>query len=172
MRNQNVKYLTVAGLMAALIALMTAYICHVPLGINGGYIHLGDAIIYLAAVLLPKQYAMAAAAIGGGLADLLTAPMWTPATIIIKMLLIIPFTNKSSKIINLRNVFATVIAYLITGFGYFFAEYLIFDTWSVFWVSMSQNLIQSVGSAIVFIVLAIQLDKAKVKTKFFMNNKN
>lgn len=165
MRNQNVKNLTIAGLMAAMITLMTAYICHIPMGMNGAYIHLGDAIIYLAAVILPMPYAMAAAAIGGGLADLLTAPMWAPATIIIKPLLVLAFTNKSNKIINHRNIIATVIAYLITGIGYFVAEYFIFDTWAVFFVSMSQNLIQSVGSAIVFIILGIQLDRANIKKK-------
>ena len=54
----------------------------------GGYIHFGDAIIYLTATLLPAPYAIAAAAIGGGLADLLTAPMWILPTIIIKMLIV------------------------------------------------------------------------------------
>ena len=79
--------MTLTGLFAAMITLMTAYICHIPYGANGGYIHFGDALIYIAAVLLPRPYALAAAAIGGGLADLLTAPMWAPATIIIKMLI-------------------------------------------------------------------------------------
>ena len=63
-----------AGLFAAMITVMTAYICHIPYGVNGGYIHFGDALIYLAAVFLPRPYALAAAAIGGGAADLLTAP--------------------------------------------------------------------------------------------------
>ena len=58
--------------MAALITIMTAYICHIPVGTNGGYIHFGDALIYLSATLLPKPYAICAAAIGGGVADLLT----------------------------------------------------------------------------------------------------
>ena len=70
--------MTLTGLFAAMITLMTAYICHIPYGANGGYIHFGDALIYIAAVLLPRPYALAAAAIGGGLADLLTAPMWAP----------------------------------------------------------------------------------------------
>ena len=96
----KVKYITMTGIMAALITLMTAYICHIPIGVNGGYVHFGDSLIYLAAVLLPTPYALAAAAIGGGLADLLTAPMWTVATIIIKMLITIPFTNKSKKIVT------------------------------------------------------------------------
>ena len=93
----KVRYLTMTGFMAALITIMTAYICHVPVGMNGGYIHFGDSLIYLAAVLLPRPYALAAAAIGGGMADLLTAPMWAPATIIIKMLIVLPFSNKSAK---------------------------------------------------------------------------
>lgn len=163
----KVRNIALTGIMAALITLMTAYICHIPVGVNGGYVHFGDSLIYLAAVLLPTPYALAAAAIGGGLADLLTSPMWTIATIIIKMLITIPFTNKSKKIVTPRNVIATVIAYLISGTGYFFAEYILFGTWSAFLVSMSQSLIQSGGSAIFFIVFGIALDKAHVKTKLF-----
>ena len=30
------KNLTMAGIMAALTTLMTAYICHIPIGVNGG----------------------------------------------------------------------------------------------------------------------------------------
>ena len=163
----KVKYITMTGIMAALITLMTAYICHIPVGVNGGYVHFGDSLIYLAAVLLPTPYALAAAAIGGGLADLLTAPMWTVATVIIKMLITIPFTNKSKKIVTPWNVIATILAYCISGVGYFFAEYILFGTWSVFLVSMSQSLIQSGGSAIFFIVFGLALDKAHVNTKFF-----
>ena len=60
-RASKVKYITMTGIMAALITLMTAYICHVPVGANGGYVHFGDSLIYLAAVLLPRPYALAAA---------------------------------------------------------------------------------------------------------------
>ena len=163
----KVGYLTITGIMAALITIMTAYICHIPVGVNGGYVHFGDSLIYLAVALLPTPYALAAAAIGGGLADLLTAPMWVPATVIIKSLIAIPFTNKSKKIVTPRNVIATIIAYFISGIGYFLAEYLLFGSWSVFLVSMYQTLIQSGGSAILFILLGLALDKAQVKSRFF-----
>lgn len=166
--SQNkVKYLTMTGIMAALITIMTAYICHVPVGVNGGYVHFGDSLIYLAAVLLPRPYALAAAAIGGGMADLLTAPMWAPATIIIKMLITLPFTNKSAKIVTPRNVIATVLAYFISGLSYFLAEYLLFGTWSVLLVSMSQSLVQSGGSAIFFVIFGLALDRVQVKNRFF-----
>ena len=163
---EKVKYISMTGIFATLITIMTAFICHIPIGVNGGYIHFGDAMIYLAAVLLPWPYAMAAAAIGGGLADLLTAPMWVPATIIIKILITIPFTNKTRKFITLHNVLATIPAYFISSAGYFLAEYLIFGSWSVLLVSMGQSLIQSLGSAIFFVIIGMAMDRAKVKTKF------
>ena len=101
MRN-NTSKITAAGLFAAMITIMTAYICHIPYGANGGYIHFGDALIYLGAVFLPRPYALAAAAIGGGMADLLTAPMWAPATIIIKMLITLPFTSREAGLWRLE----------------------------------------------------------------------
>ena len=66
------RLLTSAAMFAAMITLTTAYLFHIPIGANGGYIHFGDAFIYLAASLLPMPYACAAAAIGGGLADFLS----------------------------------------------------------------------------------------------------
>ncbi len=165
-RHSKLKYLTVTGLMAAMITIMTAYICHIPTGINGGYIHFGDAVIYLSAALLPTPYALAAAAVGGGLADLLTSPLWAPATVIIKMLVALPFTSRSAKIITARNVAACVIAYFISGLGYFLAEYLLFGTMPALIASMSGSLIQSGGSAVFFIILGTALDRTHAKSRF------
>ena len=163
----RVRYLTMTGLMASLITIMTAYIGHIPVGVNGGYIHFGDSLIYLAAVLLPRPYALAAAAIGGGLADLLTAPMWTPATVIIKMLIALSFSNQSAKIVTKRNVLATIVAYFISGLSYFLAEYILFGTWSVLLLSMWGSLIQSGGSAVFFVIFGCALDKVHIKNRYF-----
>jgi len=160
----RLKYITLTGLLAALITLFTAYIFHIPMGLNGGYIHLGDALIYLAAVLLPAPYAMAAGAIGGGLADLLTAPMWAPATVIIKILVVIPFTSNHSKIFTKRNIVAPLIAMLITITGYYLAEVILYGKEAAFLISVTTNSIQGVGSAAVFYILGAALDKAGVKT--------
>ena len=64
MHGKTIRIVT-TGIFAAMITVMTAYICHIPYGANGGYIHFGDTMIYLAAVFLPRPYALAAAAIGG-----------------------------------------------------------------------------------------------------------
>ena len=85
---QKLYRLVTAALFAAAIAVMTAYMLHIPIP-TGGYIHIGDALIYLAACLLPLPYAVGAAAVGAGLADLLTAPMWVVPTLIIKAIVVL-----------------------------------------------------------------------------------
>ena len=50
--HQKVSRLTSTALFAALICVTTAYIFHIPFGVNGGYIHIGDSLIYLAAAFL------------------------------------------------------------------------------------------------------------------------
>lgn len=162
---QKTKLLTITAIFAAMITVMTAYICHIPVPIAGGYMHFGDSLIYLAASILPAPYAMAAAAIGGGLADLLTAPVWALPTIIIKMLITIPFTNKQSKIITPCNLFAPILAYFISGTGYYFANTLLFGEDIAFITSYLGSLAQSGGSAIFFIIFGIALDKIKFKQK-------
>lgn len=154
-----ITLMTVTGLFAAMITLMTAYIFHVPYGTNGGYVHFGDALIYLAAVLLPRPYALAAAAIGGGLADLLTAPAWAPATIIIKMLITLPFTSKNDKALCGHNIIAPFLAALICIAGYYLAEGLIFGSFATAAASAIGNVIQSAGSAIIFLIAAKALDR-------------
>lgn len=167
--DKKLKNLTFTALLAAMITIFTAYICHIPVGSNGGYIHFGDSLIYIAACLLPWPYAMVAAAIGGGLADILTAPIWAPATIIIKALISIPFTNKSSKIVTARNVISTIIAFVISATGYAIAEAVITQTniLVVLPVSVPGSVIQSGGSAIIFIILGLVLDKMGFKKRFF-----
>lgn len=167
--DKKLKNLTFTALLAAMITIFTAYICHIPVGSNGGYIHFGDSLIYIAACLLPWPYAMAAAAIGGGLADILTAPIWAPATIIIKALISIPFTNKSSKIVTAGNVISTIIAFVISATGYAIAEAVITQTniLVVLPVSVPGSVIQSGGSAIIFIILGLILDKMGFKKRFF-----
>ena len=157
------RRLTTTAVFAALITLMTAYIFHIPVGMNGGYVHLGDSLIYLAAVTLPLPYACAAGAIGGGLADLLTSPAWAPATIIIKMLICLPFSSKGKKLVTKRNTVATVIAFFISATGYYVAEGIMYGFTVSFFTSLSGSLVQSGGSAVVFLAVGTALDRIGFK---------
>jgi uncharacterized repeat protein (TIGR04002 family) len=164
-KNSAVQYTVMAALFAAATAVTTAYVSHIPVGVNGGYIHVGDMFIYIAACFLPAPYAMASAAIGAGIADLLTAPMWIFPTVIIKSLLVLPFSNKSEKILVKRNYWALITAALISCGGYYFAEAVIFGNWIAPFASIFASVLQSVASAVLFILVSAALDKSDVKKK-------
>lgn len=162
----NTKQLTISALFAALICVTTAYIFHIPFGVNGGYIHIGDALIYLAAAILPTPYAMAAAAIGGMFADLLTAPAWAIFTFIIKALIAGTFTSKQSNIVNKRNIIALFGAAVISIAGYYIAEVILYGNAAAAVLSVVSSTIQAFGSSVLFIAFGLALDKMKFKSRF------
>lgn len=157
--------MVVAAMFAAIITVVTAYILHIPTGINSGYIHLGDCFIYLAASFLPTPYAMVASAVGAGLADQLTAPVWVIPTVIIKSILVLPFTSKSKKIINKRNIIAIFLGIIITSLGYYIAEYIMFKNTIAVLVSIVPSIIQSSASGLLFVLIGLALDKINFKDK-------
>ena len=165
--NEKLVFAILAALFAAIITALTAYF-HIPAG--HGYIHVGDAFIFLAACMLPTPYAVAASAIGGGLADILAgAPIWAPATIVIKSLLVFSFTSKSKKIINIRNICAIIVAMVITCAGYCVYDGLVFGQWPVAIAGIPDSIVQVGASGAIFIVLAIAIDASKLKTKLLKN---
>ncbi len=160
---RSVRLLTFSALFAAVIALTTAFLFHIPLGSNGGYLHFGDAFIYLAASLLPMPYACAAAAIGGGLADLMSgAPIWVVPTMLIKPLTAVWFTNRGGRLLCRRNVLALVLAGLTSNVGYYLAEVVLYGSWLAPLATQWGGLVQSGGSALVFVIAALALEKLDV----------
>lgn len=167
MKNNTLRNTVTAAMLAAVIAVMT--LIHVPIGSNGGYVHIGDAFIYLAACFLPRPYAMLAGAIGGGISDLISAPVWVLPTVIIKSLIVLPFSPKTQKIITKRNVAAMFAAAVITCLGYYLAEALMFGNWSAPLASVPGSIIQAVGSAIIFTVIGLAFDKIDIKSRLSVN---
>lgn len=169
---QHIYYLSVSAMFAALIAVMTAYLSF-KTGINDGYLHFGDSMIYLAACMLPLPYAMLAAAIGGGLADVLAgAAFWAPATAIIKACNVLPFalvykcgwTKSPDRLLNKTTAFMPIISGLITVFGYLLAEGLMY-TFPTALTSVPFSFVQATASAAVYYAAAAALDKVHLKTR-------
>lgn len=163
-RKENTHLLTITALFAAAITTMTAYILHIPIP-TGGYIHLGDALIYLAACLLPLPYAAAAAAVGAGLADLLTAPMWVVPTLIIKVLVVLLFTSRHDRILCRRNCAAVVLAGLFSPTAYAMAGCAMAGTMAAFVPQFLGTLVQGIGSGALFLVIVPALDGVKLKER-------
>ncbi|MEL4862386.1 TIGR04002 family protein [Pseudoflavonifractor phocaeensis] len=162
--NEKLHQLVMAAIFAAAIAVTTAYILHIPLP-TGGYVHLGDALIYLAACLLPAPWAMAAGAVGAGLADLLTAPMWVLPTLIVKALVCLPFTSKSQRVLCGRNIAAIFISGLLSPALYGVANVIFTGTAAAFLPQFLGTLVQAVGSGLVFAVLAYGVDRVGLKKR-------
>lgn len=171
-QSERIRTLVITGLFAAIIYITTAYLFHIPTGMNNGYIHLGDAFIYLAGSLLPLPYAVISAAIGAGLADLLTgAVSWVLPTIIIKPLLVIWFTSKTDKFLVKRNIAAVFIAALVGLVGYGFAEGIMYGNFITPLVKLPISALQPIGCGILYLVVGYTFDKMKLKNQFIKSLK-
>jgi uncharacterized repeat protein (TIGR04002 family) len=164
------KLLALSGLFAALIFVVTAYL-HIPTG--EGYTHAGDGLIYLAACLLPTPYAVGAAALGGALADGLTGFLiWAPATIIIKIVTALFFTNKSEKILTLRNILGIIPSLVVCVCGYSLYQGIVMTknfsvaTIAAAFTQTPAYCIQVAASTILFVLCAVALDKMNFKKRF------
>lgn len=161
------KYLVTASLFAALVCLTTAYILHIPVGVNGGYVHIGDSFIYLAAAILPTPYAMICAAIGAGMADLVSgAAIWVIPAIIIKPILVLFISSNSEKIITKRNIVGSFIAGFVGWFLYMIAGGIISGRFVGAFVLSLVGFVQPIGSFIVFLLIGSTFDKLEIKKKF------
>jgi len=105
-----------------------------------------------------------AGALGAGLADLLTAPIYTLPTLLIKACLALCFSARREKLLCPRNALALLPAAAITVGGYFLAETVIYSRAAAL-LTLPANLLQAGGSAAVFILLALALDKIQIKDK-------
>ena len=78
----STREIVFTGLMTALVFIAT-FVPHIPIPL--GYAHLGDAVIFLVALLVPRRPALIAACLGSALADLLGGfALWAVPTIVIK----------------------------------------------------------------------------------------
>ena len=174
MKTRKLRLFILTAMFAAMIMLTTAYILHIPVGMGGGYVHLGDKVIYIAASVLPTPFAALSAALGGALADVLVgATMWALPTAIIKSVMVIPFTYKRERLLCARNVLATAVAGVIGVCGYFVAEVcIVLLSGSTFAAGLTgglaavlPNVAQEFAGAVAYCLIALALDRLKFKNQ-------
>jgi len=162
LKHKSLQNISLSALFAALA--MAMIILHVPAGT--GILHAGDAVILLAACLLPKPYAMAAGAVGGGLANWqLGLVPWIPFTVVIKAAVASLFSARHETLLTRRNMLMCLPYALITMGGYFIANAVIYGWQAATLQSLSGDFIQSLVSTGLFYALAAAMDKAKLKRR-------
>ncbi len=161
MKKSSLLRMVIAALFAAVILLTTAFVFHIHVG--QGYIHLGDMFIYLAACFLPMPYAMLAAGVGAGLADILTGHVvWVIPTILIKAASVPAFTN-TGKLFCKRNVLAVVLSGVICVVGYYFAEVIIYGNWGAPMIGIPMNFIQATANGVGFLTVGYAMDRLRLR---------
>jgi hypothetical protein len=80
------------------------------------------------------------------------------------MLICLPFSSKGTKLVTKRNVVALFLAFAISATGYYIAEGIMFGFTASFFTSVSGSIVQSGGSAIMFVIIGTALDKIGFKT--------
>lgn len=169
----DVRMIAISAMFAALITVTTAFI-KIPTAL--GYSHAGDSIIYLASSILPAPFAIAASAIGGALADLLSGyAIWAIPTAIIKSLNTVPFlicrhflkkSERDDKIISLPIILMLIPTTIITVGGYFVANGLLYDFPAAVAELATWYLQPGIG-AIIFLALGTGLDTMNFKKRLY-----
>ena len=124
-RNATLR-LAYGGVLAAMIALLTAFV-RLPVVMLKGYAHLGDVGILLSSLIL-GPFAAVPAAGGSALADLLAGyAMYAPFTLLIKGPMGF-FLGKwiARKRLSARSVILTALVALFMVGGYFLADMLLY----------------------------------------------
>lgn len=143
MRNLSVKKLTLAGVMAALVFVMT-YVPKLPVPITGGYVHLGDGAIFLA-VLLLGPLGIPAAAIGSGLSDILGGYLvYALPTMVIKAIVALIAWKIWKEGSWVRAALAFVLAEIAMVAGYFAFEAVMYGA-AAAWGAVGPNCIQGIA---------------------------
>lgn len=157
--------LTVTALFTAVIFLFTMF---VKLPVGPGYVHFGDSLVYLFAALSGSPWALLAGGLGEALADIAGGfAAYAPATFLIKALMALPLvlvSRRSEKLLTAATGCLSVVSGLILVAGYFGADYILFRSAAV--ADIPGNAVQAAGSTVIFIVLAVVLDRVKMKPRY------
>ena len=113
----DVKKLSMAALMLASVFVITRFI-QIPIPL--GYFNIGNCVILLFCLLLDNPYGIAASGLGSALADLVSYPIYTVPTLVIKALMPWLFIRLNRKLKDKKwgTVIAAAVATLIPLFGY------------------------------------------------------
>ena len=154
----DIRFLTITALFIALTYLFTAFInVRLPIGANGGLIHLGNVPLFLCAIIFGKKSGAIAGGVGMGLFDLLSGwTAWAPFTFVIVGLMGFAVGAITEKHHGFGwNVLAIAVAAVLKVAGYYLAEVVIYGNWLAPVTSIPGNLVQ-IGVAAVIVLIIVE----------------
>lgn len=160
------KSLVLSGLLIALVFIATYFIRFtLPVSVNGGLVHLGNVMLFAAAIVFGKKQGAIAGAFGMGLFDLVSGwTVWAPFTFVVRggMGYIIGSIanshgrNGQSLLWNIYAILAGSIWMLV---GYYFTEVILYGNWITPFTSIPGNLLQLLFGTMLGLPLASTLKR-------------
>ena len=164
--NSKTRDLVETALLTALVFIATYWIqFQLPIGGNGGLVHLGTAMLFITSIVFGKKKGAISAAIGMALFDLLTGwGAWAPFTFVIKgSMAYLVGAIVWSKDRRGNNVIVNIIATIIAGIwmiaGYYLTNTLLSGNWATAVASIPGDITQIVIGIVVGIPIAKALKK-------------
>lgn len=158
--------LILTAMLIALVFVATQLInIKLPITANGGLVHLGTAMLFIASILFGPKKAAIAGAVGMGLFDLINGyALWAPITIVARGLQgyvvgKIAWSNGRNGNSIVFNLIGTILSVPVMLAVYYLGEGIIFGNWIAPAASIFGNIVQNVVGIIIAIPACIALKK-------------
>ncbi len=172
----NTTKIVLTALMMCLVMVLTMFV-RVPIPFTQGYVHLGDAMVFMSVLILGWRYGAVAAGVGAMLADIIGGfAAWAPWTFAIKAIMaiilgLVIMAASERKNVNRNKFRAAMIAGMIVAgafmaAAYYAAEGIMYGNWVVPALGIPWNIGQFAVGMVIAVIIAEALYKTPVKTYF------
>ena len=165
MTNVSTRELTLTAVMSALVFIAT-FVPKIPIPL--GYAHLGDAAIFIVAVMFGRKVGILSGCFGSMLADLIGGfPIWIGPTLIVKWLMTETFVriakldDDNFSYYSIRTIAALLLAGVVMAAGYTLTGALLYDSLAAGLTSTPGLLLEGLVNAVAAIFAGSALLKYK-----------
>jgi uncharacterized membrane protein len=157
--------LILTAMLIALVFLSTFLNIKLPIAANGGLVHLGTAMLFIAAILFGPKKAALAGAIGMALFDLAGGwALWAPITFVSRALQgfivgKIAWSNGRNGNSLAFNLIGTIVSMPVMIAVYYIGEVILYGNWVAPVASIPGDVVQNVLGVIVALPVSAALKK-------------
>ena len=171
----DTKNMIMTAMMMCMTMLMT-FIIRIPIPASGGYIHLGDSMVFLSVLILGWKWGAAAAGIGSALADLLGGfAYYAPITLVVKAFMVVAVGVCIEQAIKkgfgktgmrVMEVIGMTVGGFVMVWGYYAADGFLYGNWIAPLAFIPLNILQFVVGIVIATVLVSYLYKTPAGRNF------
>lgn len=165
----QIRDMVITSLLIALVFIATSVIkIKLPISLTGGLIHMGNTMLFTAALLFGPKKAAVAGAFGMALFDLTGEwAAWAPFTFVVRGLMgyiigKIAFMNNKSGRNWAYNILGILLGTIWMLFGYYMTEVILYGNWVQPFYSILGNVVQIVIGAVIALPLSAALQRVKL----------